>query len=408
LIAEAVKSYRAGAFRSAIVATWIAVCFDIMEKIRELALAGDANAKAKEEELERIRSAGDISAALAIEKRLLKMAKDEFEFLSPLQLVDLERLYEDRNRCAHPSLVAEEEHYAPSAELARMHIYNAVEHLLRHPPAQGKFAFDRVMATISSEFFPVRIELAVAVLKGTPLGKPKDSLVRNVVVVLIKELLGDLPPGHHARAISALSAIQSMHPQIYDVTLVSKLSALARAVEDDDLPQVILLLRGIPSAWEALEHDVVTRLEEFVKNIPKDHLEVAAALENFHPLAAAARSRISRATRAEISEAMFFVLGTAVADRVVDLYLQSTSFERANATSSLITDFSSDFSQEQIERLLRNIANNKEITGSFRLPVVIRVLRNEKRLAPEQFETLLKENGLEEYALEEFVEDDPF
>ena len=36
-IVEAVTCYRSGAYRSAIVATWIAVCYDIIDKLRELA-----------------------------------------------------------------------------------------------------------------------------------------------------------------------------------------------------------------------------------------------------------------------------------------------------------------------------------------------------------------------------------
>ena len=55
-VREAVASYRAGAFRSAIVATWIAVCFDFIEKLQELALAGDKEAESQVNELEKIRS----------------------------------------------------------------------------------------------------------------------------------------------------------------------------------------------------------------------------------------------------------------------------------------------------------------------------------------------------------------
>ena len=44
-IAEAVGCYRATAYRSAIVATWAAVCYDILDKLRELALAGDKGAE---------------------------------------------------------------------------------------------------------------------------------------------------------------------------------------------------------------------------------------------------------------------------------------------------------------------------------------------------------------------------
>ena len=45
-IQEAVGSYRAGAYRACIVATWIAVIFDLVEKVSDLALGGDAAARA--------------------------------------------------------------------------------------------------------------------------------------------------------------------------------------------------------------------------------------------------------------------------------------------------------------------------------------------------------------------------
>ena len=54
-ITEAVASYRSGAFRSAIVGAWIAVCFDVIEKLRELALSGDKEAEKHAEELEKTR-----------------------------------------------------------------------------------------------------------------------------------------------------------------------------------------------------------------------------------------------------------------------------------------------------------------------------------------------------------------
>lgn len=40
-IQEAIISYRSGAYRSSIIATWIAICVDIIEKIRELDATND-------------------------------------------------------------------------------------------------------------------------------------------------------------------------------------------------------------------------------------------------------------------------------------------------------------------------------------------------------------------------------
>ncbi len=101
-IAEAVACYKVGAFRSSIVATWIAVIFDFIYKLRELDLTGDTNAKQKLEEFERIRGNNDVNGSLNFEKKILDLAKDEFQLLSPLEHADLSRLLTDRNRCAHP------------------------------------------------------------------------------------------------------------------------------------------------------------------------------------------------------------------------------------------------------------------------------------------------------------------
>jgi len=38
---EAIVAYRAGAYRAATISTWIAICVDVIEKIRELSLAND-------------------------------------------------------------------------------------------------------------------------------------------------------------------------------------------------------------------------------------------------------------------------------------------------------------------------------------------------------------------------------
>ena len=43
-IQEAMDAYRSGAFRAAIISTWLAVYFDLASKIRSLALAGDSEA----------------------------------------------------------------------------------------------------------------------------------------------------------------------------------------------------------------------------------------------------------------------------------------------------------------------------------------------------------------------------
>jgi hypothetical protein len=112
-IVEAVACYRSGAYRSGIVATWIAVCYDIIDKLRELALSGDKAAEQEIEKIEKARSSNDWLRMLKFERDILKLAKDQFELISHLEYIDLLRLQEDRNRCAHPSLVSQNQGFNP-------------------------------------------------------------------------------------------------------------------------------------------------------------------------------------------------------------------------------------------------------------------------------------------------------
>lgn len=66
-IDEAVRCYRSGAYRAAVVATWIAVCFDFVDKVRELAATGDSQAEKIIADLAKHHSANDFSSATKFE-----------------------------------------------------------------------------------------------------------------------------------------------------------------------------------------------------------------------------------------------------------------------------------------------------------------------------------------------------
>jgi hypothetical protein len=108
-VAEAVMCYRAGAYRACIVSTWIAVVFDLIAKFRELALSGDAEAQKITNELaawQPLIEKGDsaiIRRSLELEREIVNIANDKFGFFDGIQVLDLTRLRDDRNRCAHPT-----------------------------------------------------------------------------------------------------------------------------------------------------------------------------------------------------------------------------------------------------------------------------------------------------------------
>lgn len=181
-IAEAITAYRAGAFRSAIISAWIAVCYDLYVKIRELAGQGDREAKAFAAELDAAieqhsrGEEGAVARLQKIENGLLDKAYDEFEFLSRQEHTDLKRLKEDRNLCAHPAFTKQDLLYQPSPEQVRTYIAHAVTHLLQHPPVQGKNALARLKQDLLQASFPQEDAAVSAFMRHKYFNHIKDSL----------------------------------------------------------------------------------------------------------------------------------------------------------------------------------------------------------------------------------------
>jgi hypothetical protein len=190
-VAEAVSCYKAGAFRACIVSTWIAVVYDLIAKIRELALGGDAAAQAIVNELANLQprveqnDQGAIRRILQIEREIVDEVNQKFGFFDGQQLLDLHRLEADRNRCAHPTYQGSEQPYSPSAELARAHLVHAVRHVLAMPPVQGKSATASIVRLVESSLFPIDVEQAKVQLRLGGLDRPRDSLVRAVADNLV-------------------------------------------------------------------------------------------------------------------------------------------------------------------------------------------------------------------------------
>lgn len=408
-IKEAVSCYKSGAFRSAIVSTWIAVSFDIIDKLKDLSLAGDKEAEKQLEDFEKARKSGDIARSLKFERDILEVTRDKLELISHVEFIDLERLQQDRNRCAHPSMTSDGEIFNPSAELARVHIRSAVEHLLQFPPAQGKYALDILIKEVGSEYFPTKLPNAITSLKNSPLLKARDSLIRNFTIVLLKKLLNDTEDyedyKESLRISTALNAIEEMHKDIYVATLKEKLSNLFRTLDDEKIYKTFTILQRLPESWEFLDEDVQQKIQAYAENLPGDKLEELNFLLEHLGLSVAATKRAKRATRTELKDSLFFILPPQVGDRIVELYAESGSFDQANSFSSTVTTNSSDFTKEQVEKVIKACGENYEIKNSFEVGTVINAMRRNKSVTSEEIDLWLNEVGLKEYVKSDSEED---
>ncbi|MFJ1662297.1 hypothetical protein [Streptomyces anthocyanicus] len=140
LVQEAHRCYSSGSARGAIVLTWTAVCADLIAKAQTLKEDGETAATALVADVEKAQQSKEedaIPIMLGIERTLLDMA-ETLELIDHTQKKQLERLRDDRNMCAHPSLRPLGELYEPSMEYARAHLAVALEAVLIHPPSQGR------------------------------------------------------------------------------------------------------------------------------------------------------------------------------------------------------------------------------------------------------------------------------
>lgn len=397
-ITEAVKCYRGGAFRSAIISCWIAIVFDAVDKFRALALSGDAAAKLHVEAFDRARTTADIAASLKFEKGILAACLDEFELISTIEHLDLERLREDRNRCAHPSMTIDGEAFIPSAELARVHIRSAVEHFLQHPPAQGKYALGRLVAEVDSECFPLECEKALVALEGGPLRNARSSLVRNFVIVLLKKVLREECSEREARKIySALNAVGTMHTTTFSETLDQKASEIARSVNDQEIKKIILISCRVQSFWDHLDADIKQKTLIYAEDLPEGDMEIIEEMTTHPVFADSIEKRLSKATRKELANISFWVPPQQALNRIILLYTESGSYAQANLLASAVKRYAPDYSSDEVHRIIKACGENGQIRDSHEVSGVISALRKHSKASESDIEAWLREAGLGRY-----------
>lgn len=155
LVREAYRCYTAGAARAAIVLTWTAVCADLIDKARVLQERGEAQAGALNTDVDSAQGSLDTDAVRAmqrVENSLLDTAV-ELELIDVTQRLQLERLKDDRNLCAHPSLRPLGELFEPPLEYARAHLAIALDAVLVHPASQGRKVVDSFAAHVLDAAF---------------------------------------------------------------------------------------------------------------------------------------------------------------------------------------------------------------------------------------------------------------
>jgi hypothetical protein len=375
-IFEAISVYRAGAYRAAIISTWIAVAYDTISKIRELANQGDNAAQAYVAKLDKAISGKEVNILQDIERNLLKTAHENYEFLAPHEYTDLQRLYDDRNLCAHPAYIEEDELFQPAPELVRAHIVHSIKHLLRHQPVQGRSAIEAFMQELQRPSFPSSIDTVCVYLNTKYLNRAKDSFIKNLVICLLKKvLLEDISQSlfvYDEETLNALLAVQRKHPEIYKSAFFEKIDSIAARLEDNKLLRIFLLFKTDPSCWSLIGESLKIRIKQLVSvNISNQHRK---AISNVLTISTLKDFYLESFAKLELDDQAKIIIANpapAFGEIAVKLYAGAGSYSWAESLGEAILSMARDFSDDQIRNVLVAMGQNNQIYGARRSKDVV-------------------------------------
>ena len=404
-LSEAVACYKAGAFRACIVAAWIAVVYDLLAKISELALSGDAEAQRITKEVAALQpqvEAGNQSAIrriLEIERDIVDIANDKFRFFDGQQVVDLRRLHDDRNRCAHPTYQGTDQPYSPSAELARAHLVHAVHHVLAVPPVQGKAATAHIIRLVESNFFPTDIDQAKVQLRSGGLDRPKDSLVRSAIDHLVFGLFeGNAALKGQRRTIAALRATHELFPGLCEPRIRRAINVLGRRISDRDLIFFFGLQRHFPQTWDFLEQDNQTRLTALVRQSSDEWaIQLLPICLEIVGLEDVCRARIKELDYKQLGLLVQASKHPIPIARAVDIYCSSKNWDYANAHyHHVIEPVLTDLNQAQIRRILRaSTAEGADLDGAHSFTSFVQYVYGNENLPREEIDQIMRDQNME-------------
>lgn len=389
LIGEAIAAYRGGAFRSALISTWIAVAYDIIAKARELANQGEAAPKAFVDELDNAIEQENVRKQQKIEAELLEKANTDFQLLALHEYKALVRIQEDRNLCAHPAFVLEDELYQPTPELVRGHIVHAMQLLLVHAPLQGKSAIKRFEADMLSPSFPDTADDIGTFVRAKYLDRAKDVLIVNLLKAIFAAPFGidhEKYTGHIRTLALTFREIANAKTEIYDAEVPRIVSRKIEQVDDDVLLNICPFLGNDQRIWGWLPQSEQTRIQRLLETIDVEKLKTHSAFDVFaiEPLGSILLERyesfddtIKISIIREHPKEEFIQSG-------INIYAGAGSFRGAERLGqSIILPLSPFFRAEHIQAILKVVEDNGQICyAAGSLEILEQLFDQTKHLLP--------------------------
>lgn len=376
---EAVIALSGGANRASLVSLWTAVMIDLMGKVRRLADTGDAEAIKVAAEIDRAVESGNPRNMQRVEFELLTNA-EKLEIISARQVLELKRVRDDRNLCAHPSFVAKGEVFKPSVELVRSHIATAVDCCLSLPAISGKQVIQLFEDDLASNAWP-EIPDVTSFICHRYLENVRESTKRNITKLAMKNALaprsaraadtvGPCVVAYRCRCY--INALASVDRDLFRTCLTSVLDGRRKltALGGKCLLRSLGTFGLFREYWEFLREDEVIALDRLLTNGSAEELleqEVfasgAPANERISPSFSAAFKKATAHCSGNVEEILSSATSgwnTFVPLVVSDLE-SARSFRDAEQRLGRIARLSGHLSAEHIREIGRAARANNQI-----------------------------------------------
>lgn len=362
---EAVIAYRAGAYRASVTSTWISICVDVIQKIKELSVGGDAAAAKLETRLDAIQPS-DVRGMLDFENDILRIAHEELGVISLIEKTHLERVKEDRNICSHPTFSTDGNQFVPSPELARSYIVQAANYLLTNAPLKGKVVVHQMFGLITSISFPENKTKAFGVLSSERyLGRVKESAIRNLTIILFKRLFNDedsMASGVLLQITAALIAINRINSEAFKSACRDNLIKSLAASSDATLKRLLPVLSEMPELWRYVEEATQHRLEQVIENMSVKELvlyrvsSVASAMPNVDVYF---QSSIKNIQRVDLYELLKGSPSVNLLEHAIGVFVGSGSYDAAYSNGvNILLKYAEFLDDKKLGEVFEGVYNN--------------------------------------------------
>jgi hypothetical protein len=377
LIDEAITAYRGGALRSALMSTWIAVAYDLISKVRELAALSDPAATAFVVEIDHAINAKDTKKFQNIENDLLNKVGNDLQLLAPHEYTAFTRLHDDRHLCAHPAFIAEDELYQPTPELVRAHIAHALQYLLVHAPLQGKSAIERFFVDLMNPSFPLTGDEIGVFVRARYLDRAKEVLVVNLIKAVVSAPFGSERAQYVSRTRTlaiTLREILKAKTAIYDHVMPAYIAEKIERAQSESLLSICPFLDNDSRIWNWLKISDQMRIKRLLESADVQSLKSNAAFDAI-VIPELSAIILNRLKDFDLPTTISIISEHPRAELVkpaIDTFRAARNYRDAESRGySIIKPISKFFAPTDIENLLDAVTGNDQIWAAGQIPGIL-------------------------------------